>query len=407
MEGYLAGFKDTALNKILSAGYQSKEVRAKLHGDKVINFMGAQVDILWDVSKEPVANFYDIDPRWPPMDESGQPLVLNDNMFFIETAIKLSVNGEQAEPTELPMAFIASPLLNTDGSVAFKIVGLQVDGSYTDTDKVIIRGLCGDIIGAINTALGFDAGNTPSIISFAFLKDLGLDYTPAGIRNRNGTMEVWAGDGTDFMFANIPEDKDLALIVTDNAYAKIITQYLEKNRSPIWTGKKFKYDYGGLVGEVKGSFCYRVSRLWCERVDDEIVYIRANTDAKLGVSVWLGSYDYDAYTNPSDLQTSAIVRLEDGCLKGRTEEMDSFTVSLTPRSSSWIASAIKSTLEKYVNDEVDSMRKDLRYDINIPIPEKTIPTGITSLQVKLTNYSDFALCDMQHFYANLDVTIVQ
>ena len=85
------------------------------------------------------------------------------------------------------------------------------------------------------------------------------------------------------------------------------------------------------------------------------------------------------------LQEGSCLRLEDGCLKGRTEEMDSFTVSLTPRNSGiaeWIASAVKGTLEKHADDEVDSYAH---------LEQKDLPSTNLCLQPKQGNCKEQSL----------------
>ena len=407
MEGYCIWFKESAVNKLLSTGYQSKKVKEALKGDASITVAGAQVDVTWEVSKEPSVSFYDIDNLQEVLDENGEPLTIEANMFAVMAAVNLAVQGKKG--SELPITLVSNPFLNPDQSVAFKMVGLLIDSSLEALDKAILRGICVNMLEAINKALGFSGEETPSVITLQFLRDLGLDFPDMGIKRDKGLLGVWARDGEGDLWTVIPDALDVGLVITDGAYSKVLTQQFRK---AMCDGSVYghRFTYENWLADVHGALEYSIRDVVCDSARDDIVELSVDPriDFSADSKILPAAISYDCETDPNPIHAEGLAKVQGDAFSGVIDEFKSFKISLKCRGGGFSKieeALLKGAIEYFANKIIDLMRSELKIPFNVPIPEKTIPTGIASLQVKLKDYETFTIDDIHNLYAGLEVSL--
>ncbi len=411
MEGYCIWFKESAVNKLLSTGYQSDAVKAALQGTATIAVAGAPVDIKWVVSKEPSVSFRDIDTSLEVLDETGNPLAIEPEMFTVTAAVTLSTNEQTGTDagSEIPITLVSKPELQGQ-SVDFRMVGLLMDSSYKPSDRAILKGVCQDLLGAINKALGFDTGNTPSVIDLGFLKGLGLDFPNTGITRVSGKIGVWSRDEDGDLTTVIPDDMDVGFVITDGAYSQVLTQQFRGQMTDGRSGYGHHFTYSTFLGDIHGSVVYSINNVECVSALDDILdvavdpSIECSADAKFLIS----AVAFDCKVSPDPIHARGLATVYDGIFSGTLDEFSPFSLSMKGKGGGFSAieeALIKKAVEYFANKTIDAMRGELKIPFSVQIPQRTIPTGIASIQVKLCNYESFTIYNVHSLYALMDVSL--
>ena len=304
MEGYCIWFTENALNKLLVTGFQSQELRQELKGETSITIAGTSVDVSWEVMQAPTVDFGDIDQSKETLNEAGEPLAIEPNMFVISAMVSISVKDDKAIP--VPLVLVANPFINPDRSVAFRMVGLQMHDIYTEDDKVIIRGVCPNLLAAINAALGFGEGKSPRVISLTFLTELGISLGPEyGIVRFPRQIGIWGSDGFKDMATTIPTGKDIGVVMTDGLCAVIFSNQLKK-----YNGWRYNIDTSvdcGIVTEYGEGFL-GVQEISCCGVSGNSARIKIAPVCKIALtnhSPFIPDFHFEVAFEPMPLQATA------------------------------------------------------------------------------------------------------
>lgn len=405
MEGYCIWFTEGAMNKLLNTGFQCEEIRKSLAGEVSFSVIGAVVDISWNITKSPQVSFSDIDRNLECVDEHGQTLAIEEGMFVISTEVTLWV--KEGGVSNVPMLFVANPAINTDQSVAFKMVGIQMSESYGKLDRAILRAVCSALLTGINKALGFIGEKTPRVISLDFLTDFGIPSMPdRGIMRKSGQIGVWGSDGYKNLDTIIPDNMDVGIVITNGLYVRVVS----KQFSSVVSGWNTDVHYSKDVGlcTVYSSAYITIERLWCDGAVGNGLSIRLTPIVDLSITAkLLPDLAFGIEFTPRDIRAMAGTTIERENIHVQIESLDRFELSLNCKDGNGLSVIVEEIIKLFaplVTDNVEqAIRKNCKFSFSTKIPEATIPTGIASLHAKLTDYQSVPTGYLQVLYAKLGV----
>lgn len=405
MEGYCIWFTENALNKLLDSGFQSKELREELKGETSITIAGTSVDVFWEVTQAPSADFGDIDQSKETMNEAGEPLAIESNMFVISATASLGVKDGNA--SELPLVLVANPFINPDRSVAFRMVGLQMHDSYTGSDKAIIRGVCPNLLAAINAALGFGEGKSPRVISLTFLTELGISLGPEyGIVRFPRQIGIWGSDGFKDMATAIPDGEDIGVVMTGGLCETVITNQFKKYVG--WTYNiNTSVDCGIVTEYATGNLI--VQNISCNAVKGNEALIGISPTLSLAItnkSPFIPDFHFDIVFKPLPIQAVTRFAIGGSKISIAIEDIEHFEVELKGKDSGILGlyEELVKKISSYFSDYItNKIREECHFRADIMIPDTTISTGIASLNASLTDYQGTSSDNLQYIYAKLNV----
>ena len=331
MEGFCFSVSESTINTLLQTGYQSEPVREALKGTTNIEVMGISVEITWRVSQAPSVSFADIDTSREAFDDDGKPLEFDPNMFVVSAAVGLAVTGQ--EECEVDIEIIAETMFVNNKDVAFKAAGMFVD-KYQSADKAIFKGICQDLISAINTVLGFYGGNIPRLFSMQSLEEQGIYAPYYSLVKQNGTMNLCGtyeqSDG--FAIGVIPSGKDFALTVTNKVFKGFLNFQFRAHVDGVPIREEFSKDLGITTG--KAVLKILAKDVYCEDIKDGEIFMRLGIDLIADGSVRILFSDpgvsYKCEFTPELLETGATLSMSGNHIHGNLCDFKSFTVLLTP-----------------------------------------------------------------------------
>ncbi|MBR5712436.1 MAG: hypothetical protein IKX54_02465 [Lachnospiraceae bacterium] len=331
MEGFCFSVSENTINTLLQTGYQSEPVREALKGKTSIEVMEISVEITWRVSQAPSVSFADIDTSREALDDDGNPLVFDPNMFVVSAAVGLAVTGQ--EECEVDIEIIAETMFVNNKDVAFKAAGMFVD-KYQSADKAIFKGICQDLISAINTVLGFYGGHVPMLFSMQSLEKQGIYAPYYSLVKLNGTMNLCGtfekSDG--FAIGTIPPGKDFALTVTNQVFKVFLNVQFQTHIDGKPTREEFTRDLGITTG--KAVLKLLAKQVFCEDIKDGEIFMRVGIDLTAEGSVRVAGTNpgisYKCEFTPELLQTGATLSMNGNHIHGNLCDFKSFTVLLTP-----------------------------------------------------------------------------
>ena len=406
MEGYCIWFAEKAMNRLLDTGFLSEDIRKMLSGETTVTIMQATVRVHWEVTEAPVASFADIDQQRETLNEEGEQLEIGENMFTISATTKIW--AENNGDSEIPLILVANPVVDDQTlAVAFMMVGLQMDDSYSELDRAILKGACKDLLASVNKALGFDGQTIPKVFSLEFLRNFGIPQpSERGFVRKFGAIGVWESDGYKDFDTGIPTmNQDFGLAVTEGWCKEAISCELRKETSGGW-GHFFSIDVG--IGTVKGSVTFEVNgKIWCDAVGINNISIRIDPDIRIHLSTnfLVSDPQYAVYIVPSPLHTMPMLEVKDGRLVGEITAFDKFDISVECIEKCTLSWMIVDQVRKHAEEEMKHLKESMGIPIDVPIPDATITMGSTALHAKLTEFENYATGYMRNWYAQLDVSL--
>ena len=403
MDGYCIWLSENALNKLLKAVFQNDEFREKLQGDTTVQILQTEIHVYWRVNQALTAGLADIDQQRETLNEAGEKLEIEENMFTLSTTVTLTVKEDGG--SEIPLILVAQPILENVNGVSVKMVGLQMDDSYTDADKAIIRGVCRELLMSINSALGFKDGQIPVLFYLEYIRRHGLPKpSKTAISRKRGKIGVWETDGSGDFDSEIPAgDDDFGVTFTQEWFKAIITHELRKKRSALSHKVSFKVEYSVWSFDVSAQCTVR--DIWCDGAGPNTLLIRLDPAISVDVSkaFLVGPSKYLVHIVQGVISTGAMYEIQDGKLVGEKGGYSPFDISVECIEKCCESERIQREIEKKAKKMITDQLVVTPFEKSIS--DATIRLGGIPLHVKLSDQSHWTTSGAHHFYSNLEFSL--
>ena len=394
MDGFSFSITESAINKLLNAGFECPEVRTALMNTTQIDVANAQVEIRWEACRAPQASFADLSDDINALDEDGNKITVDNEMFVISAGARLTASGW--DPSEITVNVIAKAML-VENAVSFKAVGLELLKEYRAFDRAIMKGICTQLLTEINVVLGFSEGKTPQIFNLDYLREIGIRLGATGITKINGLFAIWGSDTPGVIPVQVqapPEGKDVAFFLTPVAYADFLMTNFNKHKGECHTTKHL--EAGSKAAGAIMDAHIAVKDIQINSFDNGVWRMGLSPDMNLDGDIyflWLkiGELGYDYSFNPDPIKARVDFSAQNNVVSVRLSDFESFTVLLTPTGSaiakidSGILWILAESITNFVTGCIPYVL-DIPFSFGIPNIPVSVP-GLYSLRIDLTNLS--------------------
>ena len=403
MDGYCIWLSENALSKLLRALYQNESFRKKLQGETTVKILQTEVHVSWTVSQAPTVSFADINQQRETLNEAGEKLEIEENMFTLSATVALTVKEDG--DNEIPLILVAKPLIEDAHIVSIKMVGLQMDDSYTEADKAIIRGICPELLGSINSAIGFKEGKTPVFFDLDSFRSHGVPKTSkTEISRKFGKLGVWETDGSGDYDSAIPAgDNDFGVSVTQNWTYAIVTNELRRRFSDFTDKESFSVEF--FIWKFDVSAKTSVLDIWCEGVGPNTLLVRVNPIIRVDVSkaFLVGDSEYLVRIVQGAISTGAMYEIQDGKLVGEKGGYSPFDISVECVKKCCESERIQREIEKNAKGMITKHLSVTPFEKSIS--DATVRFGGIPLHIRLSDQFLWASSVSHDFFANLEFSL--